>query len=424
MQATSIETFVTGIILEHAINNILKRYLTRTEMKAIGFRPELPISKRLLEFIPLQKSVYNLKPLISKFTDLEAETYSNNRFSTYFANQALITVFIDSTERSPTFRLYPLDTVKSPRRKSWIQVWTTAKHGREAWENFLGRPFYGLRPQLYKTPFLNIIKDKYLKAAALSSLKNAGNDQQFLYDFSFSDFNKKNRYPIKGDIGVLVLLDDEIKDLYTPGSSFSEFIKFFKERGANLVGILVSKRPIKNIEQLSKQLKRDNKKNQLLALVINLENDPLWIRQHIALKMLLNAHSTAVMAKLGKVVGNTMTSLNPGNLKLIGRATYLILSHVNDVLSRNDWIKKFGKIKPVSYNDANAVLFDTINYVKNHKISSSHVGGSVSEVDLSIIRILEAFKKNGNINWGSVISIYKTYNLGSYLLTLNPSLGK
>ena len=55
--------------------------------------------------------------------------------------------------------------------------------------------------------------------------------------------------------------------------------------------------------------------------------------------MLLNAHSTAVMARLGRVIGNTMTNVSPSNLKLIGRATFLIQSHVNDVLARPDWVE-------------------------------------------------------------------------------------
>ena len=48
--------------------------------------------------------------------------------------------------------------------------------------------------------------------------------------------------------------------------------------------------------------------------------------------MLLNAHSTAVMAGLGRLVGNTMTNVSPSNLKLIGRATNLIRMHVNQAL--------------------------------------------------------------------------------------------
>ncbi|MEN8154195.1 MAG: hypothetical protein ABFR75_09230 [Acidobacteriota bacterium] len=419
MQATTIETFVTGIIIEHAINNILIKYLTGQEMKAIGFSPDTLISERLLDFIPLQRSVYKSIHMISKFTDLEAETYKNNHFSTYFANNGLITVFIDSTERSPTFRLFPLDTVKDLKRRSWIQVWTTAKDSSEAWIKFLGRPFYGLRTEFYKEPFLNLIKDKYLKEAAISSLKNAGDDQKLLYDFSFSDFNRKNRAPQKSDLGVLVLLDDEIEHLFNKNSSFYELKKYFNEKGANSVGILVSKKPVIEVNTLIEKFNTDNKKNLLLPVTIDQDFDPLWIRQHIALKMLLNAHSTAVMAKLGKIVGNTMTSVNPGNLKLIGRATFLLRSHVNDILSKKNWIKRFGKIKQISYNNANAILFDTINYVKSNKISGGKTGDSFSEVDLAIIRILEAFKEKVNVKWKKVLDIYKSTKLGSYLLSLN-----
>jgi hypothetical protein len=60
--------------------------------------------------------------------------------------------------------------------------------------------------------------------------------------------------------------------------------------------------------------------------------DPLNIRSRIALKMIMNAHSTAVMTKLGRVVGNTMTNVRAANLKLIGRATYLAKMHIDDIL--------------------------------------------------------------------------------------------
>jgi len=66
--------------------------------------------------------------------------------------------------------------------------------------------------------------------------------------------------------------------------------------------------------------------------------DPLNIRSEIALKMLMNAHSTAVMTRCGRVVGNTMSNVRAGNLKLIGRATYLTKMHVDDVIKRG-WSK-------------------------------------------------------------------------------------
>ena len=61
--------------------------------------------------------------------------------------------------------------------------------------------------------------------------------------------------------------------------------------------------------------------------------------------------------------------MNPGNLKLIGRATFLIQSHVNDALFESERI---------SYADANAVLFDAIEYgEKNQRTGqSAEVGTS------------------------------------------------
>ena len=75
--------------------------------------------------------------------------------------------------------------------------------------------------------------------------------------------------------------------------------------------------------------------------------DPLNIRAEIGLKMLMNAHSTAVMTMMGRVVGNTMTNVRAGNLKLIGRATYLTKMHVDDV------IKRVGGGVEITYEEAN-----------------------------------------------------------------------
>ena len=110
---------------------------------------------------------------VAKFTLLEAQTYKTGHYSTYFAHDGLITVFIDSTERSPTFRLFPLDTVNEDKRKCWIQVWTPSSNLQEAWTVFLGRPFRGLASSFYGAPFEEQIEDAYLRRAALESLKNA-----------------------------------------------------------------------------------------------------------------------------------------------------------------------------------------------------------------------------------------------------------
>ena len=144
---------------------------------------------------------------------------------------------------------------------------------------------------------------------------------------------------------------------------------------------------------------------------INDKNDPLGINQQIALKIILNAHSTAVMARLGKVIGNTMTNVSPSNLKLIGRATYLIQSHVNDILSHPQWVKLYGIRKPISYGEANAVLYEAINFLKDKKTKA----GQTAEVALSIIRILESLRLKSSLSQQEVFEIVKKTGVGQYL---------
>ena len=111
----------------------------------------------------------------------------------------------------------------------------------------------------------------------------------------------------------------------------------------------------------------DGPEARLSVSVINNDTagDPLSIRAQLAMKVALNAHSTAVMSLLGKVLGNCMVNVSPSNLKLIGRATNLILMHVNPAA-------KEANLPPVSYALANAVLYDSIALLKEEaaKISS------------------------------------------------------
>jgi hypothetical protein len=130
--------------------------------------------------------------------------------------------------------------------------------------------------------------------------------------------------------------------------------------------------------------------------------------------MLLNAHSTAVMAKLGKVIGNTMTNVSPSNLKLIGRATYLIQLHVNDVLGNPAWVRQYGTRRPIAYGEANAVLFDSIAFMKERPEDL----GQAAEVPLSIIRILESLRQRRGVTPEEALEIVKTTGLAATLANL------
>ncbi|MEA3420701.1 MAG: hypothetical protein U9Q97_03360, partial [Acidobacteriota bacterium] len=305
------------------------------------------------------------------------------------------------------------DTVKQKKRKCWIQVWTPAANLNEAWQSFLGRPFRGLSSEFYRKPFEEKIEDFYLKNAALESLKNAGDNQGNLYDFSFSEFNIKNRGPVKGDLGVCLAVSPEEAAFSSKNSGFRKFIELLLEKGASTAILLITDRSDKYIAKTLKGIPefKEEEGHVLINININDENDPLGINQQIALKIILNAHSTAVMARLGKVIGNTMTNVSPSNLKLIGRATYLIQSHVNDVLSNPHWVKLYGIRKPISYGEANAVLFESIGFLKDIKTKA----GQTTEVALSIIRILESLRLKNGISQEESFKIVKDKGLSRYI---------
>ncbi len=75
----------------------------------------------------------------------------------------------------------------------------------------------------------------------------------------------------------------------------------------------------------------------------------------------MNAHSTAVMTLLGRVVGNTMTNVRAANLKLIGRATYLSKMHIDDIIRRGFLNPE---ISEITYAETNNVLFHTMDYLQ------------------------------------------------------------
>jgi N-acetylmuramic acid 6-phosphate (MurNAc-6-P) etherase len=415
MQATTIETYVVGMMIEQALRKVLAGILDPRALCDLGFPPSPALPEGLREFEICRQGVEASLVELARFTGLEAEVYRQGRFSTYLANEALITVFIDSTERSPTFRLYPLDRVDDAERRCWVRVWSEAPDLRAAWQKFLGRPFHGLDPSLYRSAFETLIQDEYLQAAALRSLAGAGNDQELLYDFSFSRDNIARGGPGPGDLGVLVLVEGELNALEDPASGVRNFIDLFHGQGGSVAIVAAAgDRRIDRMAEVISQLL--SPRDAFVPVRLNFAGDPLGVRGQVALKMLLNAHSTAVMAILGRVIGNTMTGVSPSNLKLIGRATYLIQSHVNDILARPEWRASGGLTEPLSFAEANAVLIDAVEFVKSRDI------GQTAEVALSIIRILESFKRRAPVSWEEAARILAGEGLAGYLMRHNESL--
>ena len=146
-----------------------------------------------------------------------------------------------------------------------------------------------------------------------------------LYDFSISPENLKRRIVSDKDLVMLAFLPHEIEH-FNPSDSLT----FLTSLQPKHLFILALHSKSSNLDAFKAHFSPFNP--HIIPIELDLPYDPLHIRSRIALKMLMNAHSTAVMTKLGRVVGNTMTNVRAANLKLIGRATYLAKMHIDDVL--------------------------------------------------------------------------------------------
>lgn len=418
MQAATINGFVLGHIIQTAIDRSLRRSLSTKEMEKLGFNEPLAVEDMLEDFSYILKQVKKNISALAKWTELEADTYIDSHHSTYMSQKALMPVLTDIRERSNTFRVTSLDTVKEQERKSWTQVWTPCSSLEDAWAFLLGRPFSGLGTSFFETPPPNEIDGLHQDQDALKQLIKSGDDFQSLYDFSFSEFNLQNRGPKEGDIGVFVGTGSEALQLKDRKSNFLKFLTHFLNNKARLSLLITTDQPEKKIKKIIRKIPGFDSegKDVLVIIPISSRNDPLGLNQLIALKIVLNAHSAALMARMGKVVGNTTADISLHDLKNIDRATYLIQSHVNDVLTRPEWVKLHGVLKPISYGEANAILYEALSFMGNQK---GRIDGEI-EVALSVIRILESLRLKKPFPLDEAFGIIQGKGLHHYLKNVTP----
>ncbi|MDF3055554.1 MAG: sugar phosphate isomerase [Gammaproteobacteria bacterium] len=212
MQATSSQTFLIATILEQALAEILQNRLPLSAFQALGFDPEpTDTLSRLKKFEMLQSDVERQKSAILDIADIEYQAYTHNNHAIYFGSKLLTTLFIDVTERAPTFNLAALDTVDDKSWLSWIDLYTNANNLGQAWQELLFRDFRGLDHKKYTSVFEKTITDPYLKNVALKSLDQATDEQKFLYDLSIKRL--KERKYTADDIAIAYLLIDEVESL-------------------------------------------------------------------------------------------------------------------------------------------------------------------------------------------------------------------
>ncbi|MFW5869000.1 MAG: sugar phosphate isomerase, partial [Armatimonadota bacterium] len=141
MQATTGELLVVGAALEQALLRLLPQVLPEDVLAAL---PEAWLCEvdgaaqfeALLDDLGSDEAV----EAIAQWTDFETQLYADGGRITYYADECLLDIFTDTTERAPTFMLPPFrksgDAVSAP---SWAFVKDPTRRTPDTWRHVLAR---------------------------------------------------------------------------------------------------------------------------------------------------------------------------------------------------------------------------------------------------------------------------------------------
>ena len=208
---------------------------------------------------------------IDKFIKGESGFYENGDYLLYESDPYLgISIITDTTERSPTFSLYPFENVNEndPQISLCYLYMPSAENSEIAWQRLLWR-----KPRSLEWP----------EISGIASMKRL-----YGFDFSAKVFERRVNEGKPGSQHIFRI------------TRVKEGIEFSLEKNQHLL-----KTPFA---------------------------DPLC--DHLVLKMILNIHSTLIMGRIGRYEGNVMTYVKASNNKLIDRSIrYIDLILRNDKIN-------------------------------------------------------------------------------------------
>lgn len=236
---------------------------------------------------------------LAAWIELERDLYRGQGLVTYLADEYLLDVLTDTTERSPTFMIPPFrasDDTLSPR--SWAFVKNPRYATEESWSQMLQR-----RPR-----GLNWTQTDYRQIGAPDKI--AANPPKL-------DNERIHRFAIgnEADASRTDAFDSALIGI-AAGPNDRHWINWITEPVYR-----AWKRRIV-IDLGGKDARAGDRSVWGLGLDVPSGGLELW--RHLAIKVVLNTVSTITMAALGRIEGNAMTWVSPSNKKLIDRGTRLI----------------------------------------------------------------------------------------------------
>lgn len=325
MQATSIQLAVMLTVLEMAAHELIGGQTSSSEIPR----------KFLLALERLQKTFESREFLdcLAKIVALEESVYRAGHKNNYFADRFGIDVLTDTTERSPTYCTPPFRKFNdSTASESWAFLFVPQAESAQAWEHILKRTPRCVEWTDEETHKL-VDDEKFPRTMEIVRKISRAELMRFRVGLD----GLPSRSLTQGDCAVGVVSERE-KDLVLASNGFFHAQLDAAKRAGAKTALIYFGNPPRGDDFPADQ-----------RVVVPLPDAGLLLdgATRVAVKLVMNAISTCTMVRLGRVMGNVMIWVVPSNLKLIDRATRYI-----------------GKLTGLSYETANRLLFEVIEYVE------------------------------------------------------------
>ncbi len=338
MQATTAELLIAGAALEIILCRSIRNFIPKNLQDTLNIR-EIDYAMAFSTLLDELLTVRNTES-IAAYINLEKEIYQEKGLVTYYADEFLLDIFTDTTERAPTFMLPPFrkfDDSISP--VSWAFVKSPLQPNPAVWEHILGRP-----PRC-----LEWDSGLYLQMGVPESLASAPPklDKNEILKFLIGNEEDDSRLSRTPNIAVSILGSKE-----TLSPAYNDYQHAFQQSASKF-------------------------RQQLTLIIGNGDADAdyriachpassvLNLTERLAVKLILNTISTGTMVLSGRVTGNWMSCVEISNKKLRDRGIRLIseicgLSYREACYTLHDAIEKLKEETPTGSERLSPVQF-TIN---------------------------------------------------------------
>ena len=342
MQATTSEQLIAGAALESILTATFKQILSKDELEKLHIK-EIDYARAFNDLLD-ELVVDQTTEIIGDLINLEKNVYQKNGLITYFANEFLLDIFTDTTERAPTFMIPPFrkfdDSVSPP---SWAYVKNPLLATADAWHHVLGRP-----PRC-----LDWDSKLYHRMGVSNTLAVAPPllDETQIVKFHIGNEEDISRWSRTPNIAISIVGSREVTS-----SSYNDYKVAFNQSASKFL--------TKNTLIIGNTNEAADFKISCspVASVLNL-------MEHMAFKLVLNTISTGTMVLMGRITGNWMSWVEVSNKKLRDRGIRLI-----------------SEICGLSYKDSCYALHETLEELKTINLGNVE---KFSPVQYTIRKIMD-----------------------------------